>query len=200
MLGMCPRSNELHLAGEDCRESSKGIFFITTNPEAPFASGQWTIQPTSKYPPNSRRDPFLEKIDEYGKLDSTFNFANNYHKLSTSSPQPISTINFRPFGPLTNEINHNEFDTAMNANNNLNNINHNHNNDNDMDDDKSRFDLYDDDLKLGSTTQRWRQNDKFILVENPLASALNRTLSEALMHHQHSDSSDEFQFPKVTYR
>lgn len=65
------------------------------------------------------------------------------------------------------------------------------------DGDKSRFDL-NDDLKLGSTTERWRQNDKFILVENPLAS-LNRTMSEVIAHQQ-SSSNDEFQFPKVTYR
>ncbi|XP_055319675.1 pancreatic triacylglycerol lipase [Sitodiplosis mosellana] len=208
LLGMCPRSNELHLAGEDCRDTTKGMFLITTNSESPFASGQWTLQQTTKYPSNSRRDPFLERIDEYGKLESAFNFANSYHKLSTSPPQPspfvsvpfLSTGNFRPYEPLTNQINQNEFETTMNHN---------------MDGagggagDKSRFDLYNDggDLKLSSTTERWRQNDKFILVENPLVSALNRTMSEAIFHQhqlqqqqQQSGSSDEFQFPKVTYR
>lgn len=173
MLGMCPRTNELHLAGEDCRESTKGMFLITTNSESPFASGQWTVQQTSKYPSNSRRDPFLERIDEYGKLDSAFNFANGYHKLNTR-PQ----FNYHPYEQSSNQINQNAYETT-----------------NDVD--KSRFDL-DDDLKLGSTTEKWRQNDKFILVENPLASVLNRTIS---LHHQHSDSnSDVFQFPKVTYR
>lgn len=193
LLGQCPRSNELHLGGEDCRESSKGMFLITTNTESPFASGQWTIQPASKYPSNSRRDPFLERIDEYGKLESAFNFANSYNKLSTHSPPPSSssTINIFSYEPLTNQINQAEHETPM-INGNGNNIVA----------DKSRFDLYDDDdlLKLSSTTERWRQNDKFILVENPLASALNRTMSSAILHHQQSGSSDEFQFPKVTYR
>lgn len=207
LLGMCPRSNELHLAGEDCRESTKGMFLITTNSESPFASGQWTLQPTSKYPSNSRRDPFLERIDEYGKLESAFNFANSYHKLSTpqspssaaaatSVPFPFShSNNFRPYEPLTNQINQNDFDTTMNH---------------DGGGDKSRFDLYnvddDGDLKLSSTTERWRHNDKF-RVENPLASAFNRTMSEILHQQQQqqlqqqSGSSDEFQFqfPKVTY-
>lgn len=220
LLGMCPRSNELHLGGEDCRESSKGMFLVTTNSESPFASGQWTVQQTSKYPSNSRRDPFLEQIDEYGKLESAFNFANSYHKLSTPLPlstQPMMmgaatttttttpTINhFHPFEPLTNQINQNGYETTINNNYN-----------NNIDVDKSRFDLYeDDDLKLGSTTERRRQNDKFILVENPLALALNRTMPElsssslAMLHHrqhqqqqqQQSGSGDEFQFPKVTYR
>lgn len=73
LLGLCPRSNELHLAGEDCRETTKGMFLITTNNESPFASGQWSVQQTSKYTSNGRRDPFFERIDEYGKLDSAFN-------------------------------------------------------------------------------------------------------------------------------
>lgn len=170
---MCPRTNELHLAGEDCRESTKGMFLITTNSESPFASGQWTVQQTSKYPSNSRRDPFFERIDEYGKLDSPFNFINSYHKLYTPPH-----INYHPYDHLSNQINQNDYETT----NNMNNV------------DKTRFDL-DDDLKLGSTTEKWRQNDKFILVENPLATVLNRTIS---LHH--TDSNDGFQFPKVTYR
>lgn len=175
---MCPRSNELHLAGEDCRETSKGMFLVTTNNEAPYASGQWTIQPATKYPSNSRRDPFLEQIDEYGKLDSSFNFASSYHTVEFHTvPSPA---NFYPYELHTNQISQTVHETTVN------------------DGDKSRIDL-DDDLKLGSTTERWRQNDKFILVENPLAS-LNRTMSEVISHHQQSSSNDAFQFPKVTYR
>lgn len=208
---MCPRSNELHLAGEDCRDTTKGMFLITTNSESPFATGQWTIQPTSKYPSNSRRDPFLERIDEYGKLEGAFNFANSHHKLSIPSPsQPsastsvfapfLSSGHFRPYEPLTNQLNQNDFESTMNHNmdgGNSGNVAGGVG-------DKSRFDLYNDDgdLKLSSTTERWRQNDKFIPVENPLASALNRTMTEAILQQQHqqSGSSDEFQFPKVTYR
>lgn len=67
-------------------------------------------------------------------------------------------------------------------------------------DDESRLNLSDD-FKFASTTERWRQNDKFILVENPLALAINnnRTMPTVIFQQQHhSDSSDEFQFPKVT--
>lgn len=190
MLGLCPRSSELHLAGEDVRESSKGMYLITTNTEPPYASGQWSLPPSNKYPPNSRRDPFLEQIDEYGKLEGEFNFANSYHR----TPAAVSALtNYRPYTePITNHINANEFEAMQNVGDGG---------------DKSRFDLdvIDDDLKLSSTTERWRQNDKFILVENPLALVLNSTLPEAILHHHHqqhqqSGSNDGFQFPKVTYR
>lgn len=46
------------------------------------------------------------------------------------------------------------------------------------------------------STERWRQNDKFKLQENPLL-ALNESLS-IQQHHSHL-SNDDFQFPKVTY-
>lgn len=191
MLGLCPRSNELHLAGEDVRETTKGMFLITTNSESPFASGQWSLPPSnSKYPSNSRRDPFLERIDEYGKLESAFNFANSYHKLSQASSS-FSSDNNRPYQTLSNQINPNEYETTHGTGSGG---------------DNSRFDLDiidddDADLKLSSTTERWRQNDKFILVENPLASVLNSTLPEVILHqHQQSGSNDGFQFPKVTYR
>lgn len=174
---MCPRTNELHLAGEDCRFNAKGMFLITTNNDSPFASGQWNVQPSSssKYPtPNSRRDPFLEQIDEYGKLDSAFNYVNSYPKAIASVSQQhdqLSHLNF---------INENDYYQSNN-------------------DDKSRIDL-NDDAKLATSTERWRQNDKFIFVENPLTAAFNRTIPLMHHHHQQQSGSSEFQFPKVTYR
>lgn len=203
LLGRCPRSNELHLAGEDCRTTTNGMFLITTNQESPFASGQWRIQPSTKDPLYSRRDPFLEKIDEYGKLDSAFNYIDSYQKLQTASAIPTSLPghNTHPSDVLSNQINQNEFDAFGGADANVaaatvatataggNSA-----------DDKSRFE-FDDDLKLSSSTERWRQNDKFILVKNPSAATINRTTSpEQILYNQQSDSSDEFQFPKVTYR
>lgn len=174
------------------------MFLITTNQESPFASGQWTIQPSTKDPLYSRRDPFLEKIDEYGKLDSAFNYIDSYQKLHIGTiPIPTSAIHTtRPYDPFSNQINQNEFDAfggtaaadgiAIPSTNGA--------------DDKSRYE-FDDNLKLSSSTERWRQNDKFILVENPLAAAINRTTSpEQILYNQQSGSSDEFQFPKVTYR
>lgn len=159
---------------------------VTTNGESPFASGQWTIQqsPTTKYPTNGRRDPFLEKIDEYGKLDSAFNYVNSYQKqsiptFSSSSLSSFQTQTTNPYEFLTNHINQNEYDAN----------------------DKSRYEFNDESKLSSMTTERWRQNDKFILVENPLAAAINRTTKpEDILYHQQSGSSDEFQFPKVTYR
>lgn len=214
MLGLCPRSNELHLAGEDVRETSKGMFLITTNGESPFASGQWSLSQSPKYPSNSRRDPFFERIDEYGKLESAFNFANSYQKLPTNVQQPQQQ--HRPYEEqLTNQISPNEYGIPSgiggtgNGGNGANFATTMGNIGGDID--KSRFDL-DDNLKLDSTTEKWRQNDKFILGENPLA-ILNGTLSKVIMQYhrrqqqqQHQQqqyqsfgSSDGFQFPKVTY-
>lgn len=211
MLGLCPRSNELHLAGEDVRETSKGMFLITTNGESPFASGQWSLSQSPKYPSNSRRDPFFERIDEYGKLESAFNFANSYQKLPTVQHHQ------RPYEEqFTNQINPNEYGipsgtgsggASTGAGANLATTIGNIGGGGDID--KSRFDL-DDSLKLDSTTEKWRQNDKFILGENPLATAvLNGTLSKVIMQYhrrqqqqqryQPFGSSDGFQFPKVTY-
>lgn len=171
---MCPRSNELHLAGEDCRTTTKGMFLITTNSESPFASGQWTLQQSSTS--DGRRDPFYERIDAYGKLESAFNNADSYKKLSFA---PISTV--RPFGEhvLNNHINHNEFEF----------------------DEEMRHDIGHD-SKYTVTTERWRQNDKFILVENPLALAgndNNRSTNSIILHHNQQSSNDEFKFPKVVY-
>lgn len=200
LLGRCPRSNELHLAGEDCRTTTSGLFLITTNQESPFASGQWTIQPSKNDPLYSRRDPFLERIDEYGKLDSAFNYIDSYRKLRISPTIPMPTIGptTRPYDPLSNQINQNEYDIFGGSDANMavaaatggggGGAN-----------DKSRYE-FDDDLKLSSSTERWRQNDKFILVENPLAAAIKRTTSpEQILYDQQTGSSDEFQFPKVTY-
>lgn len=232
MLGLCPRTNELHLAGEDVRQTSKGMFIITTNGESPFASGQWTISQSPKYPSNSRRDPFFERIDEYGKLESAFNFANSYHKLPTNVQQQQQ---HRPYEEqLTNQIIPNEYgipsgvggtgiggglSTGIGVNpttmGNISGSGGGGSGGSGGDIDKSRFDL-DDNLKLDSTTttEKWRQNDKFILGENPLATAsiLNGTLSKVIMqyHRRHQQqhqqqqyqqfgSSDGFQFPKVTY-
>lgn len=191
LLGRCPRSNELHLAGEDCRTTTIGMFLVTTNHESPFAYGQWTIQSSTKDPLNSRRDPFLERIDEYGKLDSAFNYIDSYRKLQTATPIPAAPTS-RPYDPFSNQINQNEFDGFGGADANTAAAT--------AVDDKTRYE-FDDDLKLISSTERWRQNDKFILLENPLAAAINRTTSpEQILYNQQSGSSDEFQFPKVTYR
>lgn len=162
LLGMCPRTNELHLAGEDCRDTTRGMFLITTNSEAPFASGQWTLQsPPSS---NKRRDPFLEIIDSYGKLESAFNYVDGYVKSSFGSVYPLEE------NSLLNHIIHNEYDQEKYKQINL------------------------VDQKFGITTERWRKNDKFILVEEPSVVDINRSL----MQNQQLSSSDELRFPKIS--
>lgn len=77
---MCtPTSDQQAIAGEDCRATSKGIFFINTNPVSPFALGRITDLTRSKsvktisFGPARNVDPFLKEIDTFGKLDGNFN-------------------------------------------------------------------------------------------------------------------------------
>lgn len=87
LLGFCPRTSKIEvLAGEDCQTSTIGMFMITTNSENPFAIGQWTEAAISTRiggthrPPASAADPFQQQIDQWGKLESTFNNVDNTHK------------------------------------------------------------------------------------------------------------------------
>lgn len=162
---MCPRTNELHLAGEDCRKTTRGIYLITTNGEAPFALGQWTRE--SPYTINIRRDPFFERIDTYGKLESAFNFKDLYYQTKISSrrcPLAANAINSPNIHNEYNQEENTHFDYGVDRN----------------------FDR----------TKHNRKNDRFILVESPLATHINRTLEQ---FQQQSSSSDEFRFPEVSY-
>lgn len=91
LLRMCPpTTNNLFLAGEDIRSSTKGMHFLNTRPEAPFAMGRggssnrFRLQPTDFMTPAKRRDPLLEEIDQWGKLDGAF---NNIEQFPTPLPQ-----------------------------------------------------------------------------------------------------------------
>jgi pancreatic lipase-related protein 2 len=77
---MCrPIKDDQAIAGEDCRSSAKGIYFITTNADAPFALGRITdlIQTKSintiSFSTVRNVDPFLKEIDDFGKLQGNFN-------------------------------------------------------------------------------------------------------------------------------
>lgn len=173
---MCPQTNEWHLAGEDCRKTSTGMFLIATNSESPFASGQWPVQKT----PISiiRRDPFYDRIDAYGKLDSKFNYVDSYKKAPNG---PMAAVPSSPNAEhvLNNRIRHHEYE---------------------LDGGENRF-HFGDLPDIAGSTERWRQNDKFILVENPLTLTSNNSTKQTIVfQHQHSSSSsDDFKFPKVTY-
>ncbi|XP_036344298.1 uncharacterized protein LOC118753530, partial [Rhagoletis pomonella] len=88
LLGMCPPTNYLLEAGEDIKPSTKGMFFVETNDTAPYALGKWTDWPTvgkqkpsvtrapitiTLPPPAGFQDPLLRQIDQWNKLDTSFN-------------------------------------------------------------------------------------------------------------------------------
>lgn len=85
MLGFCPPKNPLVIAGEDCHTNLRGMFFITTNAQSPYAQGKWTDLtqaldaelPSQMLPQQLQlkhhRDPFEQEIDKWGKLEGEFN-------------------------------------------------------------------------------------------------------------------------------
>lgn len=88
LFGMCkPSSESQAIAGEDCRETTKGMFFITTNPSSPYALGrvideavsssvdqtEKTLRIISFTSPRINVDPLLREIDVFGKLGGNFN-------------------------------------------------------------------------------------------------------------------------------
>lgn len=91
LLRMCPASTtNLYLAGEDIRRTTKGMYFLKTRSESPFAMGRsngnnrFRVHPTDFMMPAKRRDPLLEEIDQWGKLDGSF---NNIDHFPTPLPQ-----------------------------------------------------------------------------------------------------------------
>lgn len=101
LLRMCPpSSNKLIVAGEDIRVASRGMHFLNTHPEAPFAMGRGTSnrfrqQPNDFMVPATRRDPLLEEIDQWGKLDGAF---NNIDQFPTPLPQDPMEDEWNYFG------------------------------------------------------------------------------------------------------
>lgn len=87
---MCPRDiNKLFVAGEEIRKTTRGMYFLNTLAEAPFAMGRsssnrFRQQPNDFMVPGKRRDPLLEEIDQWGKLDGSF---NNIDQFPTPLPQ-----------------------------------------------------------------------------------------------------------------
>lgn len=97
LLGFCPRTDKIEvLAGEDCSTSTVGMFMITTNSESPYATGQWTDAAAAAAAAATKTtgsasfrspaaDPFQQQIDQWGKLDGTFNNIDNTNKRFGSS-------------------------------------------------------------------------------------------------------------------
>lgn len=78
---MCTPTSEMQaLAGEDCRTTSRGMFFINTNAASPYATGRIVDETPSStknhqiyFNPISHVDPFQREIDVFGKLEGNFN-------------------------------------------------------------------------------------------------------------------------------
>lgn len=71
------------VAGEDCRSSSRGMYFIKTGDVSPYAIGRLSeeiISITEKQQTLpmilskvKNADPFQQEIDSFGKLEGNFN-------------------------------------------------------------------------------------------------------------------------------
>lgn len=78
---MCqPTADMQALAGEDCRTTSRGMYFINTNAVSPYATGRIAdgVPSSTKnhqvyFNPISHADPFQREIDSFGKLEGHFN-------------------------------------------------------------------------------------------------------------------------------
>ncbi|KAI8119938.1 hypothetical protein FF38_07176 [Lucilia cuprina] len=116
LLGMCPATNYLVEAGENVKRTTRGMFLINTNDTSPFALGKWTDLPTlgvkkpssaagismTFRPPPQKGDPLLRNIDEWGKLDYSFN--NLYHQEPTPFSQDPYGENWTYFSGDTSDI------------------------------------------------------------------------------------------------
>ncbi|XP_053667203.1 pancreatic triacylglycerol lipase-like [Anopheles marshallii] len=92
LLGFCPQNNVQVVAGEDCPAGTEGMFLISTNPASPFAIGRWSgfSLPQKKdsvlHKHGLNRDPFISDIDQWGKLDSSFNNVDHFPTPYSQDP------------------------------------------------------------------------------------------------------------------
>lgn len=111
---MCkPSGLSQTIAGEDCRLTTKGMFFISTNPARPYALGRIIDEATgsdqtksagiiSFSAPRINVDPLLRQIDVFGKLGGNFN------NLPYSSDDVDELDNFNFFSTRgSDELSHN---------------------------------------------------------------------------------------------
>ncbi|CAO1423506.1 unnamed protein product [Diamesa serratosioi] len=84
LLSLCPPIFDMQtMAGEDCRSSSRGMYFIKTSDISPYAIGRLSeeiISITEKQQTLpmilskvKNADPFQQEIDSFGKLEGNFN-------------------------------------------------------------------------------------------------------------------------------
>lgn len=103
LLGLCPPTNYLVLAGEDCNPETEGMYLIVTNSQSPFALGKWTDNNDNKLQnkpiitsPFTKINLSSKDIDQWGKLDSNFNNIMNFP--TPYSQDPNNGENYLYFG------------------------------------------------------------------------------------------------------
>ncbi|XP_059617747.1 uncharacterized protein LOC132262483 [Phlebotomus argentipes] len=94
LLGFCKPTDVLREAGENCKNTTRGLFLVNTNPSSPFAMGKWTdvlknsglkSSLLDEYlAPIKRKNPLQEELNQWGKLDGNF---NNIMNFPTPLPQ-----------------------------------------------------------------------------------------------------------------
>ncbi|XP_050089310.1 uncharacterized protein LOC126573332 [Anopheles aquasalis] len=96
LLGFCPQNERQIVAGEDCPTGTEGMFMITTNAASPFAIGRWTgfsipqKKDSALHKHGLSRDPFISDIDQWGKLDGSFNNVEQFPTPYSQDPNHAS--------------------------------------------------------------------------------------------------------------
>ncbi len=93
LLGFCPKSEQLFVAGEDCRSETRGMYLVTTNSVSPFAIGRWTdlvgANTVTKLMAFTRADPLQQKIDPWGKVEGNFNNLDHFPTPYSQDPNGL---------------------------------------------------------------------------------------------------------------
>lgn len=120
LLGLCPPTNYLIEAGENVKRSSKGMHLIQTNEAFPFAMGKWTdisaeisnTQPALTQPLRRAPSPLLNAVDEWGKLDGSFNNKDHFPTPYSQDPYGANWPYFNDNGPqeITQDLRSDEND------------------------------------------------------------------------------------------
>lgn len=93
LLGLCPKSNQLVIAGEDCRVETRGMFLVTTNSVSPFAIGRWTdgigVGKIITKMAFTQADPLQRQIDPWGKVEGHFNNVDHFPTPYSQDPNGL---------------------------------------------------------------------------------------------------------------
>lgn len=94
LLGLCPKSDQLFVAGEDCRSETRGMFLVTTNGISPFAVGRWTdtvgVDKNLAKLSFTQTDPLQRRIDPWGKVEGNFNNLDHFPTPYSQDPNGLN--------------------------------------------------------------------------------------------------------------